>query len=120
MSTLPRRATTVAQILKQRGLYGLAATIGFILSPASWWNDAFVNIPLALLAAKVLTLIGVPMDIGFVVSYWASNIIGIILMAYGVTGIVAKKITSRDLVKWLGVSTLYTLIMVYIIYVLGL
>jgi hypothetical protein len=29
----------------------LVAIIGFILSPLSWWNDLFVNIPLAYLFA---------------------------------------------------------------------
>ena len=26
---------------------GVVAMIGFLLSPLSWWNDAFVNIPIA-------------------------------------------------------------------------
>jgi len=27
---------------------GMLGFIGFMLSPLSWWNDAFVNLPLAL------------------------------------------------------------------------
>ncbi len=120
MRTLPRRTANIMEAIKQKSFYGLAATIGFILSPASWWNDAFVNIPLALLSAKLLTLLGVPMDIGFVASYWASNVLGIILMAYGVTGLVARRITRVELVKWLAVSTFYTIAMLYIISVFNL
>lgn len=120
MRTLPRRTANIMEAIKQKGFYSLAASIGFILSPASWWNDAFVNIPLALISAKLLTLLGVPMDIGFIVSYWASNILGIVLMAYGVTGLVARRITRVDLVKWLTVSTFYTIVMVYIISVFNL
>ncbi len=30
---------------KARG--GLIAMVGYLLSPVSWWNDLFVNIPLA-------------------------------------------------------------------------
>ena len=33
------------------------AFVGFMLSPLSWWNDAFVNIPLALLFAWLMSAI---------------------------------------------------------------
>ena len=38
----------------RRGAYALAGIIGYVLSPASWWNDAVVNIPLALAIAEIL------------------------------------------------------------------
>jgi hypothetical protein len=30
---------------------GILVTLGFLLSPVSWWNDIFVNIPLAYIFA---------------------------------------------------------------------
>ena len=32
---------------KRKAYGGLLGFIGFLLSPLSWWNDLFVNVPLA-------------------------------------------------------------------------
>jgi len=37
--------------LKRRSASGIPATLGF-MPPLSWWNDAFVNPPLALAFAR--------------------------------------------------------------------
>lgn len=36
---------------------GTLAFIGFMLSPLSWWNDLFVNVPLALGFAWLVSLV---------------------------------------------------------------
>ncbi len=36
---------------KRKVAGGLLAVLGFILLPLSWWNEAFVNLPLALASA---------------------------------------------------------------------
>ena len=83
--------------------------MGFILSPASWWNDAVVNIPLALALAMILEkTAGVPVEAGFVVSYWASNVLGVILMALGYSGAKNGRPTRRDTLLGLLAATLYT------------
>jgi hypothetical protein len=35
---------------------GTLALIGYMLSPLSWWNDMFINVPLALAFAWVISL----------------------------------------------------------------
>jgi membrane protein implicated in regulation of membrane protease activity len=45
---------------KRKVTGGVLAFAGFMLSPLSWWNDLFVNVPLALVFA-------------WLVSYWSSG-----------------------------------------------
>jgi hypothetical protein len=33
---------------KRKATGGVLALVGYMLSPLSWWNDLFVNVPLAL------------------------------------------------------------------------
>lgn len=56
--------------------------IGWILSPFTFWNDAFINIPIAyFLANLVVRFFG---DLNFfflvLVFYWLSNILGVFIM----------------------------------------
>ncbi len=96
-----------------RGLYAAAGVAGYILSPASWWNDAVVNIPLALAAAKLLeSLAGVPLDAGFAAAYWASNALGIVLMFVGASGARGGRPSARSLLLGLAAATLYTVAVV--------
>ncbi|MCX5667967.1 MAG: hypothetical protein NTY34_06640 [Candidatus Omnitrophica bacterium] len=55
--------------------------IGWLLSPLTFWNDAFVNIPIAYLCAALLVRI-IKADFLFLVLifYWLSNGFGILLM----------------------------------------
>ncbi len=106
--------------LAARGGYALAGVIGYILSPASWWNDAVVNIPLALLAARLLEAAGVPLEAGFTLAYWATNVAGMILMAVGVEGAGRGRVSRRSLLAGLAVSTVYTLAVVGVLRLLGL
>jgi len=55
--------------------------IGWILSPLTTWNDAFVNIPLSYLLANIIVrLVNVNFPLLVLASYWATNIIGLGLM----------------------------------------
>jgi hypothetical protein len=59
--------------------------IGFILSPVSWWNDLFVNVPLAYLLSYPFSLINSALFLpSFIFCYWLTNILGFILMHQGV------------------------------------
>lgn len=65
--------------------YTLVGVVGFILSPLSWWNDPFVNIPLAYLFALPFDLISRRLFVpALVVGYWLTNIAGLVLMHAGV------------------------------------
>ncbi len=57
--------------------------IGWILSPFTWWNDAFINIPLSYLMANILFyFIRVKFVWLVVFCYWLTNAIGLLLMYY--------------------------------------
>lgn len=55
--------------------------IGWLLSPLTFWNDTFVNIPISYLCA-VLTARVIRADflLLVLVFYWLSNILGLVLM----------------------------------------
>lgn len=55
--------------------------IGWLLSPATFWNDAFVNIPISYICAGLFVK-SYHTDFLFtvLVFYWLSNILGICIM----------------------------------------
>lgn len=58
--------------------------LGWILSPFTWWNDAFVNLPLAYLATGLFgKLFPGKFLITFLAFYWFTNFLGIVLMYVG-------------------------------------
>ncbi len=101
-------------ITKKKAVKGVVATFGYLLSPLSWWNDIFLNIPLAYGFAYLFGLIS--RDLFFpmmVLGYWLTNIAGLMLMHYGVKGLIKKnqkRYSRADLVKDIAFSLLYTLV----------
>ncbi|MDN7023890.1 hypothetical protein FGU65_03110 [Methanoculleus sp. FWC-SCC1] len=95
---------------KVRG--GILATIGYILSPLSWWNDLFVNIPLAYVFAIPFGMVSEDLFLpAMIVGYWITNIAGFILLHKGVVDIATseeKEYTRKDFLKDLLISILYT------------
>lgn len=55
--------------------------IGWMLSPLTFWNDAFINIPIAYLCAALLARV-IKADFLFLtlVFYWLSNVFGVLMM----------------------------------------
>lgn len=95
--------------------WGVVFTVGFVLSPVSWWNDALVNIPVAYLFARLLALIDQRMFlIIFVGTYWLTNLIGMALMHVGAKKLLVKTTPTHKFIPWriLLISTLYTLLIV--------
>ena len=104
----------------KRKIYGsLLTVIGFMLSPLSWWNDLFVNIPLALAFAWLVSLIHpAAFEVALVLGYWLTNVLGFFLMHKGVRKIVSaeeKKFSRRDLAKDVGISLAYTVLIVVLL-----
>lgn len=99
---------------------GVLATFGYILSPLSWWNDLFVNIPLAYLFAIPFNFISENLFFpAILVGYWITNIVGFILMHHGVVDIVSKeekKYTKKELMKDVAISMVYTIVVVIFIW----
>jgi hypothetical protein len=62
----------------------LMLTIGYVLSPLSWWNDPFVNIPIAYGIAFLCGLVSRKLFTpAMVVGYWLTNVAGLSLMQGG-------------------------------------
>jgi len=61
------------------------ATVGFLLSPLSWWNDAFVNIPIAYVCANIVAVLDKKVFLGtLIIAYWLTNIAGLVLLHKGI------------------------------------
>ncbi len=100
---------------KVRG--GILLTIGFLLSPLSWWNDLIFNLPVAYGFGYLCSFLSphwlVP---GMIAGYWLSNILGILLMQSGLLDIAPERAGERslkqELVTGILSSTAYTLLIV--------
>lgn len=94
--------------------------IGFMLSPLSWWNDLFVNVPLAVGFAWIISLAYPPAFLpAAVLGYWLTNVLGFVLMHKGAQQLLAqadrKPYSRRALLSDLAISILYTLIIVVLV-----
>lgn len=68
---------------------GVLGVIGYVLSPLSWWNDAFVNIPIAYGLASLVALVSCRLFApALIVGYWLTNIGGLMLMHKGARDVV--------------------------------
>jgi hypothetical protein len=97
---------------KRKVTGGLLAVVGFMLSPLSWWNDLFVNVPLAVAFAWIVSLFNkAAFEWSLIVGYWLTNIAGMIMMHKGAQKLLSeedKKYSRRVLVRDIGISLLYT------------
>jgi hypothetical protein len=98
---------------------GVLATIGFMLSPLSWWNDAFVNIPLALGFAWFVSFLYQPaFTASLILGYWLTNVLGLVLLHKGARKMLSEKPATdlrRELLKDVIVSLIYTGIIVVLV-----
>jgi hypothetical protein len=97
---------------KRKVAGGVMAMIGFMLSPLSWWNDLFVNVPLAIAFAWLVSWFHKPaFATALVLGYWLTNVLGFILMHKGAQKMLSdqpRRYSRRDLLRDVGVSLLYT------------
>lgn len=105
--------------LKRKLTGSTLAFIGFMLSPLSWWNDLFVNVPLALAFAWIVSLFW-PAVFGasFVLGYWLTNILGLVLMQKGAQQALSgdpNPYTRRQLAGDIGISLAYTLLIIALV-----
>jgi hypothetical protein len=96
---------------------GILAVVGFMLSPLSWWNDLFVNVPLALGFAWVISVFYKPaFEVSLIIGYWLTNVLGFVLMHKGAEKVLrgdqAKPYSRAALVRDLTISLLYTVVIV--------
>jgi len=102
--------------MRKKGINIVITTLGYLLSPLSWWNDLILNIPLAYGFAFLFGLISKnlfsPM---MIVGYWLTNIIGLILMHKGAKKLIYKEnnvYAKKELGKDILISIVYTLIVI--------
>src|ERR1041385_3460661 len=104
---------------KRRIKGGIIAFIGFMLSPLSWWNDLFVNVPLALAFAWIISWFAPSLFmVSFIVGYWLTNVLGFVLMHKGGEVLVSdqpSKYTRKSLLKDVAISLLYTLVILLLV-----
>jgi hypothetical protein len=98
---------------------GILAVIGFMLSPLSWWNDLFVNVPLALVFAWLVSFVYKrAFEVSLIVGYWLTNVAGLVLMHKGAEKMLKDQDSPyswRDLAKDVLVSLLYTGVIVVLL-----
>ncbi|MBD3281868.1 hypothetical protein GF391_03930 [Candidatus Uhrbacteria bacterium] len=95
--------------------------IGFVLSPLSWWNDLFINVPLAWAMtwpALKLTSFIFPVSknfflTAFIFNYWITNIVGMAMMHYSGKKLISKD-AKFDIAKDLIVGIVYSIIIALI------
>ena len=98
---------------------GVLAAVGYLLSPLSWWNDMFVNVPLALVFAWIVSALYKPaFSVAMVTGYWLTNVVGFVLMHKGAQQLLSKeekRYARKDLLKDILISLAYTLLIVGLI-----
>jgi len=101
---------------KRKVTGGTLVLVGYMLSPLSWWNDLFVNVPLALAFAWLVSWFYKPaFAASLVAGYWLTNVLGFILMHKGGQKLLSEKqgrYSWRDLGRDVGISLLYTAVIV--------
>jgi hypothetical protein len=105
---------------KRRFQGSALAIIGFLLSPLSWWNDLFINVPLAVGFAWIVSLFYRPaFQVAVVIGYWLTNVLGFVLMHKGARKVISKEepppYSKREFARDVGVSLLYTLLIVVLV-----
>jgi len=108
------------KIEMRRARGGLVATAGFLLSPVSWWNDLFVNIPIAYAFGALAGLVSEELFLpAMVLGYWITNVLGLFLMHRGLEDLLSKDGRSgqrrRRILTDLSVSAAYTIVVVLLV-----
>ncbi len=106
-------------LTKRKVSGGALAFVGYMLSPLSWWNDLFVNWPIALAFAWVISFFCKPaFTAALILGYWLTNILGFAMMQKGGAKILSEEdapYTRKLLCRDLAISLLYTVLVVVLV-----
>ena len=98
---------------------GFLIVTGYLLSPLSWWNDLYVNIPISYSFAWLVSLLYKPAFLAALISfYWITNIAGFMLMHKGAQTVMNKKTESyskRSLLIDIVWSIGYTILIIIMV-----
>ncbi|MEL6775765.1 MAG: hypothetical protein AAFO06_00800 [Cyanobacteria bacterium J06597_16] len=99
---------------------GALISLGYMLSPLSWWNDLFFNLPISIAFGYIVSWIHPHWFIpGTVAGYWLSNVLGMVMMQFGAVDVFLpedKQNKTRDMWIGFGSATLYTVVVAALIY----
>lgn len=113
MPTLREKFLHPSAADKRRAWYSLLATLGYILSPLSWWNDLVVNIPIAYVMAWPVSLVDERLFFpSLILAYWMTNVLGFVLLHRGVAGLRTGRPPAHGLRGNLLITCAYTALMV--------
>lgn len=91
-----------------------------MLSPLSWWNDVFFNLPIALVVGYGASWLQPHWFFpGTVIGYWLSNVVGMVMLQFGASDALRQNASShwqRELLWGFGGATLYTLVGTALVY----
>ena len=91
-------------------------SIGFVLSPFTWWNDLIVNVPLAYVISLPFSLLHEELFLpGFIFGYWLTNLAGLLMLHIGGEGLIRGKHVKPDIKHGLIVSIAYTGVIIIIV-----
>jgi len=93
-------------------------TVGFLLSPLSWWNDIFINIPLSYAFSFPFSLINKSLFLPtFILGYFLTNLAGFIMMHKGVNNLRNKQEgnNKKEFIKDILISLGYVLLIVVLV-----
>jgi hypothetical protein len=98
----------------------ILSVVGYILSPLSFWNDLFVNFPIAYVFGLIFGLVSQKLFlVGLIVGYWLSNIAGFVLLHKGIVCTVNPdlplKFTKSELIKDGLLSLVYTGVLIVLV-----
>ena len=104
----------------RRASWGTLAVLGYLLSPLSWWNAPWVNIPIAYAAASLAGIMDPRCFLPtLLASYWITNLLGLGLLHIGLRGALTEKIPALNrsgILWWLAISFGYTLLLLALVY----
>ncbi len=88
--------------------------IGWLLSPLTFWNDAFINIPFAYICANLfIRVFPTNFLLTVIVFYWISNFAGLLMMYISGKGIARSgKGIIKELILLAAAMLTYSAIMV--------
>jgi hypothetical protein len=99
---------------------GALVSIGYMLSPLSWWNDVFFNLPIALVLGYGVSWLQPDWFFpGTIAGYWLSNVLGMVMMQLGATDLLMaeeRRNPLRDTLIGCGGATLYTVVVTALVY----
>lgn len=99
---------------------GFFLVVGYLLSPLSFWNDLFFNLPIAYAFGYLCSLLSPSLLLPCsIIGYWLSNIVGILLMQAGAIDVLQNQPKERNLKKELLMglvsSMVYTVVIIALI-----